>query len=162
MQIPEFNDQARRFQYSSSAAYARAAAPLDWSDKAVDFLFNARGRISRGAYWLSGFVILLVEATIFAIASPPVVALLHGTFNTLPLENPLYVLAENLTMLLALGIAVWIHGVMVIKRWHDLDRSGAWTLIVLVPFVGSLFQLVMCGFIAGTPGANRFGPAVRY
>ena len=160
MHIPEFNDYAPRARYSSAAAYAPATVPLDWSDKAVDFLFNARGRISRGAYWLSGFVIFLVNATVFAIMSRPLMALLHGTLATMPVESPLFTLAQNLTLLFALGIAVWIHGVMVIKRWHDLDRSGAWTLIALVPFVGSLFQLVMCGFIAGTPGTNRFGPAV--
>jgi len=43
------------------------------------------------------------------------------------------------------------------KRWHDQDRSAWWILIGFIPFVGAIVALVMCGFIAGTPGPNRFG-----
>ena len=47
-------------------------------------------------------------------------------------------------------------------RLHDQDKSAWWILIGLIPFVGSLIVLIMCGFIAGTPGPNRFGdvPAI--
>ena len=45
-----------------------------------------------------------------------------------------------------------------IKRWHDLDKSGWWIFINLIICFGGLFSVIMCGFIKGTTGANRFGP----
>ena len=44
------------------------------------------------------------------------------------------------------------------KRWHDRDKSGWWTLIVLVPIVGPIWILVELGILEGTRGDNRFGP----
>ncbi len=45
-----------------------------------------------------------------------------------------------------------------IKRWHDRDKSGWWILIALIPIIGWIWALVETGFLAGTPGPNRFGP----
>ncbi len=44
------------------------------------------------------------------------------------------------------------------KRWHDRDKVGWWTLILLVPFIGVIWMLVECGFLVGTRADNRFGP----
>jgi uncharacterized membrane protein YhaH (DUF805 family) len=44
------------------------------------------------------------------------------------------------------------------KRWHDRGKSGWWTLIILVPAIGSIWLLVELGFLRGTPGANKYGP----
>jgi len=44
------------------------------------------------------------------------------------------------------------------KRWHDRNRSGWWSLILLVPVVGLLWALIERGLLRGTAGANRFGP----
>ncbi len=43
-----------------------------------------------------------------------------------------------------------------VRRLHDIDRSGWWLLIGLLPIVG---WLVLLWFYIqpGTPGANRFG-----
>jgi uncharacterized membrane protein YhaH (DUF805 family) len=44
-----------------------------------------------------------------------------------------------------------------IRRLHDIDKSGWWLLISLVPLVGSLVLLYF--FVSdGTPGPNQFGP----
>jgi uncharacterized membrane protein YhaH (DUF805 family) len=58
--------------------------------------------------------------------------------------------------LLALVI-LWPSLAVSVKRWHDVDKSGWWVLIGLVPAIGGLIALVFNGFIAGTPGPNRFG-----
>ena len=52
---------------------------------------------------------------------------------------------------------IWMSLAVQAKRWHDVDKSAWWILIGLVPFVGGLIALVFNGFIAGTPGPNRFG-----
>jgi len=42
------------------------------------------------------------------------------------------------------------------RRLHDIDKSGWWLLIALVPLVGPIVLIVF--FVQeGTPGANRFG-----
>ena len=57
------------------------------------------------------------------------------------------------------ALLVFIPAILVyIKRFHDRDKSGWWMLIVLIPIVGAIWFLVELGFLAGTPGLNRFGP----
>jgi len=43
-----------------------------------------------------------------------------------------------------------------VRRFHDIDRSGWWWLIGLVPFVGG-FLLVAWFCKPSMPGENRFG-----
>lgn len=44
------------------------------------------------------------------------------------------------------------------KRFHDLDKSGWWTLVSFIPIVGPIWIFVELGLKRGTPGDNRFGP----
>lgn len=44
-----------------------------------------------------------------------------------------------------------------IKRIHDLDNSGWWALLLLVPIINILYGLYLT-FQVGTHGPNRFGP----
>jgi uncharacterized membrane protein YhaH (DUF805 family) len=44
-----------------------------------------------------------------------------------------------------------------VRRLHDIDKSGWWILISLVPVVGGLVLLVMTCF-DGTRGSNLYGP----
>jgi uncharacterized membrane protein YhaH (DUF805 family) len=136
---------------------------------ALDVLFSFHGRISRAIFW-----------TYLPIA-------------TLVLFSGL-MLAWSVFMgdrLLGLAIAVFtgvlfllcIAGLCV-KRLHDRDRSGLWTLIVLLPLplfalehadVGGplmglaaivlsavVFSLVIVelGLLTGTAGANRYGEQI--
>lgn len=47
-----------------------------------------------------------------------------------------------------------------VRRLHDIDRSGWWVLIGLVPLVGIIVLVVFCS-TPSTPSANRFGPPVN-
>jgi uncharacterized membrane protein YhaH (DUF805 family) len=42
------------------------------------------------------------------------------------------------------------------RRLHDLDRSGWWIIVIVVPLLGQLTFLVWM-FMRGTRGVNRFG-----
>ena len=44
-----------------------------------------------------------------------------------------------------------------VRRLHDIDRSGWWALLVLLPLIG-LIVLIVWNCFRGTPGPNRFGP----
>jgi uncharacterized membrane protein YhaH (DUF805 family) len=99
------------------------------------------GRIARRTWWLYGVLALiglhLLGVTLLRIAGLAA-DLAHVTMNV---------------VLLWPGIAVSV------KRWHDRGKSGWWVLINLVPFVGWIWALVENGFLRGSAGANRFGPA---
>ena len=97
-----------------------------------------QGRARRSEYWY--FVLLVVllsvaEQVIGAVAHSQVVDLVFGLVQ-LALALP--------------GIAV------AVRRLHDIDRSGWWYLLGLVPIVG-LIVLVVWFCRTGTAGPNRFG-----
>jgi uncharacterized membrane protein YhaH (DUF805 family) len=93
------------------------------------------GRATRPAYWY--FVLFCVLAGI----GVEIVDFVIGSFY-------LGLLWNLVTLLPSLALAV--------RRLHDLDRSGWWLFIGLVPLVGVILLLVwFCN--RGTPGPNRFG-----
>jgi uncharacterized membrane protein YhaH (DUF805 family) len=63
------------------------------------------------------------------------------------------------------GLLSWIYSLAVlipslavtVRRLHDIDRSGWWILIALVPLIGAIVLLVFA-LLDGTPGDNRYGP----
>lgn len=57
--------------------------------------------------------------------------------------------------------AIWMKLAVMVKRWHDRDKSGWWMLIGLVPVIGDLWLLIECGFLDGTPGTNKYGPSPK-
>ncbi len=58
---------------------------------------------------------------------------------------------------------IWMLGLLIpgiavsIRRMHDLDKSGWWILIPLVPIVGVILYIYWAAQ-RGTVGPNRFGP----
>ena len=52
------------------------------------------------------------------------------------------------------GLAILIPSLAVtVRRLHDIDRSGWWILIALVPLIGTIVLLVFA-LLDGTPGTN--------
>jgi uncharacterized membrane protein YhaH (DUF805 family) len=67
-------------------------------------------------------------------------------------------LFPNMQLLsLLLGLAIIVPNLAVgARRLHDIDRTGWWLLMCLLPIIGTLVLLWF--FIQkGTDGANRFG-----
>ena len=50
---------------------------------------------------------------------------------------------------------------LIIRRLHDLNKTGWLALLILIPFIKSLFYIYIL-FFKGTPGPNRFGPPEPY
>jgi hypothetical protein len=61
-------------------------------------------------------------------------------------------------MLAAAVLCYWINVAITVKRYHDRNKSGIWFLVIFVPFIGGIWQLVECGFLAGSSGSNDYGP----
>jgi uncharacterized membrane protein YhaH (DUF805 family) len=107
----------------------------------LDLLFSAEGRIRRRDYWLVGssaLVIFLAIGVGLAVTLPPTTALLA----VLPVAL----------------LYVRVRSCVKIKRWHDRGKSAIWSLIGLIPFIGSLCSFVELGFLDGQPGENTYGP----
>ena len=62
-----------------------------------------------------------------------------------------------LTLLVGVPISMWTAYATAVKRLHDRDRSGWWTLMGFVPGIGLLWLAIECGFRKGTNGLNRYG-----
>lgn len=61
-------------------------------------------------------------------------------------------------LLLVLWLPLIIVGIFIqVRRWHDINASGWWMLINAIPYLGSAAAIIVCGFIPGTRGPNRFG-----
>lgn len=68
---------------------------------------------------------------------------------------------SDIASILYIGLVIpiiWAGMALSVKRWHDLNKSGWWLLIALIPLAGALFTLVEQGFHAGTEGPNNYGP----
>jgi uncharacterized membrane protein YhaH (DUF805 family) len=56
------------------------------------------------------------------------------------------------------GLATFLPSLAVaVRRLHDLDRTGWWILLSLIPVVGWII-LIIWDCTKGTEGPNRFGP----
>jgi len=62
---------------------------------------------------------------------------------------------EAVTVLFLLG--VWPVLAAQIKRWHDMNKSGVWYFINLIPCIGPLWAIIELGFQRGTKGVNGYG-----
>ncbi|WP_137933727.1 DUF805 domain-containing protein [Mesorhizobium comanense] len=120
----------------------------------MNLLFGFSGRIGRGQWWLAQLAILaLVIATVAALIHVGGASTGHR-LRSFPSER----LSVNLVLLTGAALSLWINFAATIKRYHDLDKSGRWSLILFVPYIGGLWVLVECGFFSGSDGNNDYGP----
>ncbi len=111
------------------------------------FYFSADGRANRKQFWLWLILPVFVVSIILSI--------LDASLGTMDAESGLGLLSGIWTLVVLIpAILVYI------KRFHDRDKSGWWVLIGLVPIIGAIWLLIELGFLAGTPGPNRYGPPV--
>ncbi len=53
-------------------------------------------------------------------------------------------------------LLLWPWFALAVKRYHDRDISGWWSLVGLIPLIGTIWLLIALGFRKGTDGENRF------
>ena len=103
------------------------------------------GRARRKEYWMWELFTLIVISILATI-------------------QQVFVAMESVEGLYLLTALIWIFSIVVflpslavtIRRLHDLDKSGGYIFIGLIPIVGGIWLFVqMCR--EGTVGDNRFG-----
>jgi uncharacterized membrane protein YhaH (DUF805 family) len=103
--------------------------------------FDGRARRSEYWYFVLFYVLILVGLTF-----------VDGLIGTLNEEAGIGVLG----VLFALGTMV--PGLAVtVRRLHDINRSGWWVLIGLIPLIGDLV-LIVFAVQDSQPGTNKYGP----
>jgi uncharacterized membrane protein YhaH (DUF805 family) len=110
--------------------------------------FDYRGRASRSAYWWFALFEVIVSVALDLLIFIPL-GLRSGSFFVIV---PVLAISGIVVICLAL-IALSL----LVRRLHDIDKSGWWILIGLVPFVGPIVLLVFT-LLEGTPGPNRYQP----
>lgn len=100
--------------------------------------FSLEGRLNRKPYIIGTFSLSLISAIMGYFAE-------HSSSTLIAILG------------MVVGLAVIVGSVsLLVKRLHDLDRSGYFGLIALIPVVGFLLGLYLM-FAKGTDGPNRFG-----
>jgi uncharacterized membrane protein YhaH (DUF805 family) len=116
---------------------------VSWYLEALKKYAVFSGRARRMEYWY--FVLFNIIVTVVLA----LIDTLLGTFNIVQgvgLLSGIYSLAVLIPTL-----------AVMVRRLHDIDRTGWWILINLIPLVGTIVLLVFA-LTPGTPGSNRYGP----
>ena len=94
-------------------------------------LFTTEGRLNRWAYFLQSLKV----------------------FGLVIVGGILAQFIIGIPILIAATVGGWMIG---IRRMHDLNKSGWWLLISLIPYVNFIFGLYIV-FAPGTHGDNQYG-----
>ncbi len=121
---------------------------MDWKNLFLSF----EGRISRQPFWLGSLALGIISIILQFV----IVAVFGGSMDFRDPNATPSVAAGIAFAVLAL-VSLWPSLAITVKRWHDRDKSGWWTLIILIPIIGAIWMFVENGFLRGTDGRNRFG-----
>jgi uncharacterized membrane protein YhaH (DUF805 family) len=108
-------------------------------------LFSYQGRVGIKGFWL-GLFGALASTILLAIVVGVVIGL------TLVLTKADTATQEAVTLagaVLVTGYAIFTQLAVTVKRCHDRGRSGWWSLLSLVPFVGLVWLVFDLGVTSG-------------
>lgn len=109
-------------------------------------IFTTEGRLNRYPYF-KYMIILWLASFLFGFVFG-----FLGTFLTGDPDSMLTVIPTGVFSLCT-SVGIIMIG---IRRLHDLDKSGWFMLIVLIPFVNIIFALYLL-LASGTVGYNQYG-----
>lgn len=111
------------------------------------------GRAVRSEYWyfalfgiLGQIVLGMIDGILFNTGS-----MMHG-------PGSVSFQSDGGPLSLLFSLAIFLPSLAVgVRRLHDIDKSGWWLLLILLPLIG--FLVLLYFFVQPSqPGANRFGP----
>ncbi|MEM9081150.1 MAG: DUF805 domain-containing protein [Verrucomicrobiota bacterium] len=121
-------------------------------------LFGFKGRISRAGYWgyAVGFGILfIIPFYIFLFGAMWGWGALDES-SSQPANLPIAIIATLLSIA-SYAVVMWVSFAIIAKRYHDRNKSGWWSLIAFIPYIGGIWILIECGCLAGDRGHNQYG-----
>lgn len=168
---PKVNPDPDEFKHTNAAgeadtdAYSAQAAPkagkkflnlgeglnLLFKDSSADkeavfkeLFFTSKGRLNRKSYIYRSLFLSLVLCVVQGVLTfaANTIGALELLFAAVAFGFSLFSFVSNI--------------MMDVRRLHDLDLSGWWMLLMLVPLVNFFFALYML-FFKGTDGPNQYG-----
>lgn len=115
---------------------------MDWYLKVLKNYVGFGGRARRKEYWMF-FLFTVIVSVVLGLIDGLMGLMTESGIGTLGLLYALAVLLPSI----AVGV----------RRLHDIDKSGWWLLIALIPLIGGIVLLVF-SLMEGSRGDNRFGP----
>ncbi|MDB4426407.1 DUF805 domain-containing protein [bacterium] len=128
---------------------------MGWYLKVVrDNYANLNGRASRQEYWTFLFInfIFGIVAVVADISLGTAFIIGEGTYSVSMGYGWIYSLYTLSVM--APGIAV------VVRRLHDVGKSGWMMFVALIPFIGVIWLFVLL-VTDSNPGENNYGPSPK-
>ncbi|AKM09515.1 DUF805 domain-containing protein [Croceicoccus naphthovorans] len=126
---------------------------MNWMLMPYRRYFDFAGRSRRKEYWMFQLFIFIVYVVAMLLTGGLGMSMEYGDAGTM----------GPFTAIVLIALAIWGLAsiipslALMIRRLHDVDKSGWWILIAFVPIIGGLILLYFC-LIEGTRGDNRFGP----
>jgi uncharacterized membrane protein YhaH (DUF805 family) len=116
---------------------------LSWFIEALRKYAVFGGRSRRKEYWFFVLFVVVISTVLTSVDG------LIGAYDR----------STGVGLLSAIfSLAILIPSISVsVRRLHDIDRTGWWVLIGLVPLIGWIVLLVF-HVQDSTPGTNRYGP----
>ena len=109
-----------------------------------EMFFTMQGRLNRKPFFLRGLALGILSSILSSVMG----GLAESSSTIMHLVS---LLMLPLILVCAAGSLT-----LVIRRWHDLGRSGWFTLLLLIPLLNFLVMLYLW-FVRGTAGPNAYG-----
>jgi uncharacterized membrane protein YhaH (DUF805 family) len=135
--VPSFSVTTRRSTSSLERNIMSSASTgyFKW------FYFSLRGRTGRRSYWMFLCLPSFLAGLVLGFLTP----ILHISAHAL------------IVFILALSpLFIWIGIAVSVKRLHDFGRSGWWTILCFIPYLGYVAFLVL-GLMPSQIGPNAYG-----
>ena len=120
---------------------------MDWFTLALKKFAVFNGRSRRREYWMfflfCGIVIFFATILDNAFGITFEVAEENSGFG------PIYLFSSLVLFIPTLAVSV--------RRLHDIDKSGWFVFVIIIPLIGAIWFLVMM-ITEGTKGTNQYGP----
>jgi signal peptidase I len=126
--------------------------PREFPLSAVFFSF--RGRLNRSRYWEYSILANAAFGVLFFIIGVLFFQIADSTRATGGDSRPAVFVIVSV---LAFFVVLWTGLALQVKRLHDRGRSGWFSLLNLVPILGSLWLTIDTYFLPGNTDANRYG-----
>lgn len=129
--------------------------------KHMGILLSFSGRVGRSTFWWFALANLVLTGSFVAWLATLDIWTESDSYSAYSGNTQVDWSGGDSVILGIFGVALLIFSIIglsvSIRRWHDLDKSGWWVLIGIVPF-GSLYALYKQGFVRGDVGSNQYGP----
>lgn len=112
---------------------------------------QTKGRYRRDAFW-AFFIAFGIPSTLLQ----NVITQRMADWMMLPMGEPFPWIDLVGPVVLLLGLS-WFHLTATVKRLHDRNKSGMWSLIAAIPAIGLAYLVIECGLLPSVDAGNRYG-----